>query len=37
VLGVLAVVDRQEGGRERIESEKVAVATMFTASDLTAR
>lgn len=37
VLGVLAVVDRQEGGRERIEHERVAVATMFAASDLTAR
>ncbi len=37
VLGVLGVVDRQEGGRERIESEHVGVATMFTASDLTNR
>lgn len=37
VLGVLAVVDREEGGRERIESEHVAVATMFTASQLTNR
>jgi orotate phosphoribosyltransferase len=37
VLGVLAVVDRQEGGRERIESENIPVITMFTASELTNR
>ena len=37
VLGVLAVVDRQEGGREKLESDKIAVATIFTASELTNR
>jgi orotate phosphoribosyltransferase len=37
VLGVLAVVDRQEGGREKIEREKIPVATIFTAGDLTNR
>lgn len=34
VLGVLALVDREEGGRERIEREDVAVATIFHASEL---
>jgi orotate phosphoribosyltransferase len=37
VLGVLAVVDREEGGRQRIENEKVAVTCMFTAGELTNR
>jgi orotate phosphoribosyltransferase len=36
VLGVLALVDREEGGRESIESEKVAVASIFRASELKA-
>jgi orotate phosphoribosyltransferase len=34
VLGVLALVDREEGGREWIEREKVKVAAMFRASEL---
>lgn len=34
VLGVLAVVDREEGGREWIEREKVKVAGLFSASEL---
>jgi orotate phosphoribosyltransferase len=34
VLGILAVVDREEGGREWIEREKVRVAAMFRASEL---
>lgn len=34
VLGVLALVDREEGGREWIEREKVQVAAMFRASEL---
>ncbi len=37
ILGVLAVVDRQEGGREKIESVQIGVASIFTASDLTNR
>jgi orotate phosphoribosyltransferase len=37
ILGILAAVDREEGGRERIESEKIGVATMFRASELTAK
>jgi orotate phosphoribosyltransferase len=34
VLGVLAVVDREEGGREWIEREKIKVAALFSASEL---
>ncbi len=34
VLGVLALVDREEGGRERIEAEKTDVAAIFRASEL---
>ena len=34
VLGVLALVDREEGGREWIEREKVKVAAMFGARQL---
>lgn len=34
VLGVLAVVDREEGGREWIEREHVQVASLFKASEL---
>lgn len=34
VLGVLAVVDREEGGREWIEREKVKVAALFSATEL---
>jgi orotate phosphoribosyltransferase len=34
VLGVLAVVDREEGGRGKIESEGYAVETLFTARQL---
>lgn len=36
ILGVLALVDREEGGRERIEQEGTAVAAMFRASELRA-
>jgi orotate phosphoribosyltransferase len=36
ILGVLALVDREEGGRERIEQEGMAVAAMFRASELRA-
>jgi orotate phosphoribosyltransferase len=34
VLGVLAVVDREEGGREALEGAGFPVATMTTATDL---
>lgn len=34
VLGVMAVVDRQEGGRDAIEREGYQVETMLTAADL---
>jgi orotate phosphoribosyltransferase len=34
VLGVIAVVDRQEGGRERLESAGYLVETFLTAADL---
>ena len=34
VIGVLAVVDREEGGREAIEREGVTVTSLFTASEL---
>ena len=34
VLGVLAVLDRQAGGRERIEAEGLAVVALATAADL---
>jgi orotate phosphoribosyltransferase len=34
ILGVLAVVDRDEGGRSRIEAEGYPVATLFTTSEL---
>lgn len=34
VLGVLAVVDRQEGGREALEGRGYAVQTLLTAGDL---
>jgi orotate phosphoribosyltransferase len=34
VLGVLAVLDREEGGREAIEREGFLVETFLTASDL---
>jgi orotate phosphoribosyltransferase len=34
VLGVLAVVDREEGGRARITAEGYSVTALFTASDL---
>jgi orotate phosphoribosyltransferase len=36
ILGVLALVDREEGGRERIEGEGHAVHALFTASELLA-
>ena len=34
VLGVLAVLDRQAGGREKIEATGVEVVTLVTAADL---
>ena len=34
ILGVLAVVDRQEGGRQRVEESGVRVKTLVTARDL---
>lgn len=34
VLGVLAIVDRQEGGREALEAEGHAVVSLTTATDL---
>jgi orotate phosphoribosyltransferase len=34
VAGVLALVDRQEGGAERIVGEGVAVSALFTAAEL---
>ena len=37
VLGVLAVVDREEGGREAIEAEGLAVDSLARASEITAR
>ena len=36
VLGVLAVVDREEGGRARLEAEGYALEALFTASELLA-
>lgn len=37
VLGVLAVVDREEGGREALEAAGLSVKTLATASELVAR
>lgn len=37
VAGVLAVVDREEGGREAIEAEGLAVRALARASDIIAR
>jgi orotate phosphoribosyltransferase len=34
IIGVLALVDREEGGRERLESEEVAVISLFTMREL---
>lgn len=34
VLAILAVVDREEGGRERIEDEGIALLTLLTLADL---
>lgn len=36
VLGVLAVVDREEGGRDRLEAAGYALVSLFTASELLA-
>lgn len=36
VAGVLALVDREEGGRERIENEGLAVVSLATRSELAA-
>jgi orotate phosphoribosyltransferase len=37
VLGVLAVVDREEGGRGAIEAQGLAVAALVTAAEIVAR
>jgi orotate phosphoribosyltransferase len=37
VLGVLSVVDREEGGREALEAEGLAVESLARASEITAR
>jgi orotate phosphoribosyltransferase len=37
VLGVLALVDREEGGRERLEQDGYPVRALFTASELLRR
>lgn len=37
VLGVLAVVDREEGGREAIEAQGLEVAALVTAAEIVAR
>lgn len=37
ILGVLAVVDREEGGREAIEKAGLAVASLARASEIVAR
>jgi len=34
VVGVIAIVDREEGGREAIEEKGLAVRSLFTASEL---
>jgi orotate phosphoribosyltransferase len=36
VVGVMAIVDREEGGREAIEREGLKVVSLFTASELKA-
>lgn len=36
VLGVLAVVDREQGGRDRLEEAGYALVSLFTASELLA-
>jgi len=37
VVGVLALVDREEGGREALESAGVAVISLVRASEITSR
>ena len=37
VVGVLALVDREEGGRESLESDGVAVISLVRASEITAK
>jgi orotate phosphoribosyltransferase len=37
IVGVLSLVDREEGGRERIESDGYAVRSLARASDIIAR
>jgi len=37
VLGVLSVVDREEGGREALEAEGLAVESLARAAEITAR
>jgi orotate phosphoribosyltransferase len=37
VLGVLAVVDREEGGREALEAEGLAVEALATAHEIVAQ
>ena len=36
VLGVLALVDREEGGREALEAKGLPVTSLVTASDILA-
>jgi len=37
VVGVLALVDREEGGRESLEADGVAVISLVRASEITAK
>ena len=37
VVGVLALVDREEGGREALEADGLAVTSLTTASDIAPR
>ncbi len=37
ILAVIALVDRQEGGRERLEAERLAVESVFTKEEVFAR
>jgi orotate phosphoribosyltransferase len=34
IAGVLAVIDRQDGGRDRLEADGLAVTSLFTADEL---
>jgi orotate phosphoribosyltransferase len=37
VVGVLALVDREEGGRESLESDGIEVVSMVRASEIVSR